>query len=75
MDLAKLLLHNTLYYAESLWWDYELKQNMKVIDLGCSDQFNIHGQRIRVQVYAVDRGILDNFNRIMEMNLLKKSFP
>ncbi len=77
--LANSLLHNTLYYAESLCGIMNLKQNMKVLDLGCGKAISsiFMAREFGVQVYAVDREVSpsDNFNRIMEMNLAEKVIP
>ncbi len=73
------ILHNTLYYAESLSNIIPIKANMRILDLGCGKAISsiFLAKEFNVQVWAVDREISpsENYIRIQEMNLDDKVFP
>lgn len=77
--LENSLLQNSLFYTESLCRIMDLKENMKVLDLGCGKAISsiFLAKEFGAQVFAVDREVSpsDNYNRILEMNVTEKVLP
>lgn len=73
------LLHNTLLYTESLCNALDIKEEQRVLDLGCGKAVSsiFLAKEYNVQVWAVDREIspTENYIRIKEMSCENNVFP
>jgi ubiquinone/menaquinone biosynthesis C-methylase UbiE len=73
------LLHNTLYYTESLCNALKIKEGMNVLDLGCGKAISsiFIAKEYNVKVWAVDKesSPTENYQRILLMNCEDKVFP